>query len=77
MQGLTKVELSQAECRELLASIEKTTTDAAMALVLTVIISALVSFRKTQVEASVVESAIGLSKPDPILQETPRIEGKE
>ena len=45
MHGLTEIELSWAECRELLASIEKRAAHAAIALVVTDIISASVSLK--------------------------------
>ena len=57
MQGLTKVELSWVECRELLALAEEKAADAVVALVVTNIINASISFEQALAKAPNLESA--------------------
>ena len=71
VQGLTKVELSQAECKSLLPLAKKKAVDAIVALMVTDIINASVSLEQAQVVVSAIELAITLSNPNLIPQETP------
>ena len=69
--------MSWAEYRNLLALAEKKAVDAVVALVVTDINSALVSFKQTHIEISDPKSATTLSEPVISLQEVPRADRGE
>ena len=78
IQGLTEVELSWAECRDMLTNTEKKVVDAAVALIVTDIISASVSLEQTTtVAAPNLVSANLLSKPTLPYQGILKQAGKE
>ena len=71
VRGLTEVEFSLAKCRCLLASVEKKTAHAAIALVVTDIISASISLEQTTIAPLGPKSSTPSSEPILPQQELP------